>query len=164
MTAQLKNIIGDRQAKLLRGKQSSSVNRQMAGFRAMDDGNQPRRNTAYATQNKQKAGRFISGNNRKPQVQLNPSVLPDAAKNMDQKKLPGRVISHDGRVQKQNDLPPINIYAQLMDPYQPQQENEILVQLLQNKALNTSGDNSLNDIINYPPEQLKTLLELRGGK
>lgn len=51
-----------------------------------------------------------------------------------------------------------------MDPYQPQQENEILVQLLQNKALNTSGDSSLNDIINYPPEQLKTLLELRGGK
>ena len=36
--------------------------------------------------------------------------------------------------------------------------------MMQNKALNTSGDSSFNDIMNYPPEQLKTLLELRGGK
>lgn len=51
-----------------------------------------------------------------------------------------------------------------MEPSQPSQENEILIQMMQNKALNTSGDSSLNDIMNYPPEQLKTLLELRGGK
>lgn len=38
------------------------------------------------------------------------------------------------------------------------------MQLLQNKALNQSGDSSFNEILNYPPEQLRTLLELRGGK
>ena len=81
MTAQLKSIVGDRQAKLLKGKQSSSLNRQMAGFKGMDDGNAQKRNVAgYAAQHKPKAGRFISGNNRKPQAQLNPSILVDGAK------------------------------------------------------------------------------------
>lgn len=39
-----------------------------------------------------------------------------------------------------------------MEPSQPSQENEILVHMMQNKALNASGDSSLNDIMNYPPE------------
>lgn len=55
----------------------------MAGFKGMDDGNAQRRNTAgYAAQHKPKAGRFISGNSRKPHAQPSPNIHMDAAKQM----------------------------------------------------------------------------------
>jgi len=40
-----------------------------------------------------------------------------------------------------------------MEPSQPSQENEVLVQMMRNKVLNANGaDNSLQEILNYPPE------------
>ena len=63
-------------------------------------------------------------------------------------------------MQKANEPAPINIYAQLMEPSQPSQENEVLVQMMRNQVLNQNGtDNSLQEILNYPPEQLKILMD-----